>query len=108
MLASPVLKELELMHNPQLTCNLSSLRTLKDTLEKVTIVGYHEVEGNFMDLADLPRLHVLDLSATAVTGDIRDIRIHDFPALEKISLPSTVKGGIGYKFQRVSDVSSFM
>jgi len=108
MLASPVLKELELRHNPQLSGNLSSLRTLKDTLEKVTIAGYHEVEGNFMDLADFPRLQVLNLSETAVTGDIRDIRVHDFPALEKISLPSTVQGGIGYKFQRVSDVSSFM
>jgi len=43
--AFPVLKELDLDldANPQLTGNLSSLRTLKDTLEKVTIVGYHRV-----------------------------------------------------------------
>eukprot|EP00984_Skeletonema_dohrnii_P016873 scaffold7561_cov227-Skeletonema_dohrnii-CCMP3373.AAC.6 len=106
--AFPVLKELDLLSNPQLTGNLSSLRTLKDTLEKVTIEGCQRVHGNYMDLADFPRLKVLDLSETAVTVDIRDIREHSFPGLESLCLPSSVSGGSDYQFQSISDVPSFM
>jgi len=61
-----------------------------------------------MDLADFPRLKKLDLGYTQVTGDIRDTGEDDFPALEILCLPSTVQGGIGYKFQHVSEVPSTM
>ena len=104
--ALPLLKELELSLNrsQRLNGNLISLRSLKDTLEKLIAYG---IEGDFMTLADFPRLKKLGLG-DGVTGDIRDIRVHDFPALEVISLPSTVKGGYEYDFQRISDVPSFM
>ena len=103
--ALPLLRELELSVNLTLTGNLSSLRALKGTLEKI-IIGT-EIEGDFMTLADFPRLKELDLGY-GVTGDIRDIRLHDFPALESLRLPSTVHGGTRYEFQRISDVPSFM
>ena len=102
--ALPLLKELELSVKLTLTGNLSSLRALKDTLEKVTTGG---IEGDFMALADFPRLKELYLG-DGVTGDIRDIRVHDFPVLESLRLPSTVNGGTYYEFQRISDVPSFM
>jgi hypothetical protein len=99
----PMLKELECHHNKCLTGNISSLRVLKDTLEKVIINDCYRVEGNFMDLADFPHLKELNLDETAVGGDIRDIRDIDFSKLEKLTLPKTVYGGRGYEFQRISD-----
>ena len=108
MLGFPSLKELATFRNPQLTGNLNSLRVLKDNLEKVEITNCRKIEGNFMNLADFPRLKGLNLICTNVTGDIRDIVEDDFPALESIYLPDTVHGGINYEFQLVSDVTSFM
>jgi len=107
----PSLKNLDLDcdHNPYFTGNLRSLRVLKDTLEKVVIVGCFKIRGNFMDLADFPRLHQLCLRGTKVTGHIRDIGESDFPVLEEsFALPDTVHGGEWYKFQRISEVPSFM
>jgi len=88
--------------------DLKDLRVLKDTLKKVTITDCSNIRGSFTDLADFPRLKKLDLSHTIVTGDIRDIREHDFPALESLSLPPTVQGGRWFEFQLISDVPSFM
>jgi hypothetical protein len=101
----PMLKELELECplNDNLTGNISSLRVLKDTLEKVIIDSCGRVEGNFMDLADFPHLKELNLNGTAVRGDIRDIRDIDFSKLEHLTLPETVYGGKGYEFQRISE-----
>jgi len=48
----PLLKELDCSCNSHLTGYLSSLSLLKDTLEKVILLGCQRVEGNFMDLAD--------------------------------------------------------
>ena len=98
----PLLKELHYWDNPCLIGNINSLRVLKDTLEKVTIV-HSNVEGNFMDLADFPYLKKLDLRCTVVTGDIRDIDENDFSSLEQLTLPNGVYGGIGHEFQRISD-----
>eukprot|EP00985_Skeletonema_marinoi_P017195 scaffold9363_cov75-Skeletonema_marinoi.AAC.2 len=98
----PLLKELFCTSNESLTGNIDSLRVLKDTLEKVTLDCPH-IEGNFMDLADFPRLKELNLRETYVTGDIRDIGERDFPTLELLTLPSSVYGGTGYEFQRISD-----
>ena len=77
----PVLKKLECFNNHRLTGKVSSLRVLKDTLERVKIRCCDNVEGNFMDLADFPHLKKLDLGETAVIGDIRDIGENDFPSL---------------------------
>jgi len=97
------LTELQCEYNHDLTGSLSSLRVLKDTLEKVKIWHSDHVEGNFMDLADFPHLKVLELSCTNVTGDIREVGERDFLALESLSLPSGVYGGKGHELQLISD-----
>ncbi len=102
----PLLKELECYNmddNECVTGNINSLRALKDTLEKVHIEYCDNVEGNFMDLADFPRLKELKLGGTAVTGDIRDIGCNDFSSLKCLVVPKGVYGGRGYEFQRISD-----
>jgi hypothetical protein len=109
----PLLKEIYCSFNRCLTGNIKSLRVLKDTLENVRIHNCHNVEGNFMDLADFPCLKKLDLHDTAVTGDIRDIGENDFSSLGKLNfrwsygevfvLPEGVYGGKKYKLQRISD-----
>ncbi len=99
----PELKEFVCNGNYGLTGTINSLRVLKDTLEVVYIKHCSRVEGNFMDLADFPRLKELDLDYTAVTGDIRDIGEHDFSALERLTLPKGVYGTVGYEFQSISD-----
>jgi hypothetical protein len=99
----PLLKVLDCADNNRLSGSLFSLRVLKDTLEKVEIIGCRGVEGNFMDLADFPRLKKLDLISTAVRGDIRNVGEGDFPALEILSLPEGVYGGRGHALQRISD-----
>ena len=55
----PSLKELHCVENRYLSGNISSLRVLKQTLEKVEIFCSELVEGNFMDLADFPHLKKL-------------------------------------------------
>jgi len=70
-----------------LTGNVTSLRALKDTLEKVRIWSCPNLVGNFMDLADFPRLKRLNFDGTAVTGDIRDIREHDYSVFERRPWP---------------------
>ncbi len=100
----PMLKELHCVLNFKgMAGNINSLRVLKDTLESVEIFSCDHVEGNLMDLADLPHLKVLNLCHSAVKGDIRDIGENDFSSLEELKLPSGVYGGIGYKLQRISD-----
>lgn len=61
----PSLTELICIDNSSLSGNIGSLRVLKETLERVDIHGCENVEGNFMDLADFPRLSELDLTGTA-------------------------------------------
>eukprot|EP00985_Skeletonema_marinoi_P005929 scaffold2572_cov75-Skeletonema_marinoi.AAC.17 len=98
----PLLKELFCTCNRSLIGSINSLRVLKDTLEMVDISGCPHVAGNFMDLADFPRLKTLIMN-TGVIGDIRDIGERDFTTLESLILPSGVYGGMGYQFQRISD-----
>ena len=104
----PMLKELYLNDNKQLTGNMNSLRVLRDTLAKVEIIDCMKVEGNFMDLADFPHLIELNLCHTAVTGDVREICAHDFPVLRSLSLPKGVYGGDGQEFQSISDAHDFI
>ena len=105
----PLLKDLVCNGNHSLTGNISSLRVLKETLEKLKIHDCGNEEGDFMDLADFPRLRELNFCRTNnVTGNIRDIRGRNFPALESLYLPKSVHGGIDYEFQHISDVPEFM
>ena len=91
----PSLKELDCSSNPRLTGNISSLRVLKDTLEKVALKGCSNVEGNFMDLADFSQLRVLHLEGTVVTADFQDISNGDFSTMEELVLRSmSVSGNI--------------
>ena len=103
----PLLKVLKCYSNPYMTGNLNRLRLLKDTLEKLCISDCRNVGGNIMELANFPRLKELDLY-NPVTGDIRDIRECDFPALTRLALPSTVQGCLHYKFQSIAEVPDFM
>eukprot|EP00984_Skeletonema_dohrnii_P032404 scaffold26504_cov228-Skeletonema_dohrnii-CCMP3373.AAC.11 len=104
----PSLKEIDCCDNPHLTGNVGSLRVLIDTLEKVEFDYCPKIRGDLMDLANFPRLKVLHLGRNKVTGDIRDIRGHDFPVLESLDLPYNVHGGVCHTFQLMSDVPSFM
>jgi len=104
----PLLKDLCFLGNKSLTGNIESLRTLKNSLQSLTISNCPDVVGNFMDLADFPRLKQLKFRYTPVTGDIRDIEEQDFSVLKEIRLPKTVVGGDGYRFQRISEVSELV
>ncbi len=105
----PLLKELDCRwNNVLLTGNIGSLRVLKNTLEKVSILGCENVEGNFMDLADFSNLKKLDLFRTAVTGDIRDIGENNFSSLKCLRLPKKVYGGCGYELRRISDAAGLV
>jgi len=61
-----------------------------------------------MDLKDFPHLKEMNLQWTAVTGDIRDIGENDFSSLEKLILPKGVYGGVGCKFQNISDANNLV
>jgi len=80
--------------NGSLTGDINRLRVLDETLEMVTIASCQRIEGNFIDLADIPCLKELDLLRAAATGDIRETDEQDFSALEQLALPaSTVELG---------------
>ncbi len=105
----PLLKELMCTNiNDRLSGNTSSLRVLKDTLEKVVITGCRNVEGNFMDLADFPNLKELDFNMLSISGDVRDIGENDFPSLKELHLPNSVVGGHGYRLQRISNAPAII
>lgn len=108
----PLLKKLCVSGNGEgMTGNINSLRALKNTLEMVDISMIpicSNVVGNFMCLADFPRLENLSLFSSAVTGDIRDIGEQDFPVLNFLHLPKTVVGGDDSKFRRISEISEYV
>ena len=104
----PMLRYLECSELGGVTGNVNSLSILKGTIEAIRITECHDIVGNFMDLADFPRLEWLDLTSTRVTGDIRDIGENDFKALNTLSLPRTVYGGSRYAFQTIAEVPDFI
>lgn len=105
---TPLLKELRI-EQPNcigLTGDISGLKVLRATLERVTMNC--EVVGTFMELADFPCLKVVDLGGTGVVGDVCDICHNDFVNVEEFVLPATVCGGKGYKFHSVNEVNTIM
>ena len=104
----PSLKELVCDGGDQLTGDLGSLNVLKDNIEVVELSSCLKVTGNFIILADFPRLKRLDLSGTAVIGDIRDIGDDDFLHLDYLLLSDNIFGGQYHQFQSISEVQSFM
>ncbi|KAK1740413.1 hypothetical protein QTG54_008508 [Skeletonema marinoi] len=102
----PSLKELNVDTSDSLTGNIKSLRVLKDTLEKVYIRNC-EIKGDFMELADFPRLKSLALYyCFLITGDVREIGENDFPVLESLMLGEGAISSTRHQFQRISDVPS--
>lgn len=107
----PLLKEFRCGDNCNnfiMTGDIKSLRALKDTLEVVVINRCNLVKGNFMDLADFPRLKELYMFQNAVTGDVREIGDCDFRLLQKLFLPDGVYCGHGYEFERIADAPSII
>mmetsp|Transcript_20357 Transcript_20357/g.31040 ORF Transcript_20357/g.31040 Transcript_20357/m.31040 type:complete len:254 (+) Transcript_20357:577-1338(+) len=103
------LKELHVKSSKSLTGNISNLRVLKDTLERVTLQFCPKVEGNFMDLADFPQLNSLILRRLdSVTGDIRGMGAITFPKLENLILPENVYGGQEYMIMRISEATDLI
>ena len=82
----PLLKKLSLVDHLNLTGDLNSLRSLKNTLEEIDFDGCSNVCGKLIDLADFYHLRKLHLRATNVTGGFRDI--HHLPAMENLFFPS--------------------
>ncbi len=95
----PLLKQLDSINNDRLTGNIRSLRVLKNTLEKITLMDCPNVEGNVTDLADFPRLKELNLGGTAairndhLTGNINTLIVlkHTLERV-KIRLCNNVEG----------------
>ena len=116
VLAGMPLKELHVKSSESLTGiisaltgNISSLRVLKDTLERLTIAACPQVEGNFMDLADFPLLKSLILpQMVSITGDIRGMSETSFPKLENILLPKHVYGGQEYMIMHISEAKDLI
>lgn len=93
----PSLKELE--SESSVTGSLINLSVCKNTLETIKLGdGNIPISGNFMDLADFPRLKNLDLwRAKEISGNLCDIdgdNKNHFPVLESLCLPSKVVGGL--------------
>ncbi len=89
-----------------LTGTIKSLSKLKNTLKKVRLCC-DNIEGDFIDLADFPRLKSLDLDGCSlVTGDMREIGENDFAALEELSLGISVIGARWHEFECTADVPS--
>jgi len=55
--------------------------------------GCRQVEGNLMDLAQMPFLEELNLCETRVTGDIRDVTEQDFVRLQSLEVTQPIFGG---------------
>ena len=105
----PFLKEFHCTRSHLLTGNISSLRVLKDTLERLTIAACTQVEGNFVDLADFPQLKSLILrQLDSITGDIRGMGAVTFPKLENLILPEHVYGGCRYEIMRISEAKDLI
>ena len=95
------------------TGSLKSLSVCKNTLETIVIGdGDVPISGNFMELANFPRLKKLDLwRAKEISGNLCDIDVDNenhFPVLESLRLPSQIKGGRWYEVMRVADAKQLI
>lgn len=105
----PQLKELDVSIDDQIEDDISNLRILKNTLQKVKLRFCDKVSGNYMVFADFPRLTTLDLDneMPKLCGDIRDIKSTDFPSIEDIILPYNCTFGAS-KIERIADAKDCM
>ena len=87
------LKHLLCSGNTKLTGDLSSLKTLSETLVQLDISSCLRMTGDLHTLALFLRLESLKVHGTRVTGDVRKIASTDFPCLKVIQLGEHVYGG---------------
>ena len=107
--SSPVLEVLSCGHLPGLEGDVVAIRKRRDSLRKVTIIQCTSVRGDIMNFYDLPRLESLRISNnTPVTGDLRNLKDCDFPALKELSLPKSIVGGASFQFDSVADAPEVM
>ena len=85
---TPRLKNLLCPFNCDLTGDLSSLQRLplSQTLVQFDVLNCERVTGDLHTLASFPRLEILNVYSTRVTGDVRNIGLTDFQCLKKIRL----------------------
>jgi len=101
----PMLEVLHCKYNTHLTGNLRDVRALQSGLKQLDLSACGKIEGSLHDLADFPCLEVLCVLATKITGDVRNIRESDFPALEICKLGQSAIYGGGYYVDRITDVA---
>lgn len=90
----PKLERVRCIRSYSLTGSLSSIRALKETLIELCLSQCPDIDGNLMDLADLPLLKEISLrGCNKIVGDIRDVRPGDFQSIESLGLPECVWGG---------------
>jgi hypothetical protein len=91
----PKLAHLTAVRNTHLTGVLDSIRVLRKTLVKLSLVSCFKVRGDLMDLRDFPLLQDICLNdCNRIGGDIREIQTGDFQSVESFGkLPSSVFGG---------------
>ena len=104
--AIPRLKNLSCPGNLKLTGDLSSLQALSRTLVALNLLGCSRVVGDLHTLVSFPRLEKLNVYGTNITGDIRKIRLTDFPCLKQILLGEHVYGGM--TINRIADAPEVM
>ena len=106
----PSLREFECERNKLVTGSLKDLSVRRDTLETITLHG--TFSGALMDLADFPRLKILQLFFTkGISGSLLDIDADNddhFPMIEKLCLPDTVVGGHRYEVMHIADAKQLI
>jgi hypothetical protein len=91
----PKLEKLTVIRNTNLTGNLRSVRVIRKTLVKLSLIMCFKVGGDLMDLRDFPRLTELCLhNCNRIGGDIRNVQAGDFRSVQSFGiLPDSVFGG---------------
>eukprot|EP00804_Cyclotella_cryptica_P007985 CCRYP_016011-RA/>CCRYP_016011-RA protein AED:0.38 eAED:1.00 QI:0/0/0/1/1/1/2/0/393 len=91
----PKLEKLTVIRNTNLTGNLSSIRVIRKTLVKLSLIMCFKVGGDLMDLRDFPLLTEICLhDCNRIGGDIRKIQAGDFRSVQSFGkLPDSVFGG---------------
>ncbi|KAL3795084.1 hypothetical protein ACHAWO_009247 [Cyclotella atomus] len=89
------LEQLIAVRNTHLTGRLGSIRVLRESLVKLSLVSCFKVGGDLLDLRDFPLLKDICLNdCNRIGGDIREVQIGDFQSVESFGrLPNSVFGG---------------
>jgi len=102
----PNLERLKAARNPFLTGNLSSLRTLRHKLVSLILFGSSNITGSIHNLADFPVLEEVNVTETAIEGDLSRLGPNDFLAIQSWCLGENVRGS--KDIPRISDAARLM